>query len=85
MTASIGIKNADTVIVGQPEFYKALNQMVKSYSIEDWKTYLEWDLVNSYASYLHNAIEKQNFYFYSTVMSGSERTKATLEAYSGAN
>lgn len=75
MTANIGIKNADTVIVGQPEFYKALNQMVKSYSIEDWKTYLEWDLVNSYASYLHNAIEKQNFYFYSTVMSGVKEQK----------
>jgi putative endopeptidase len=34
MTASIGIKNVDTLIVGQPEFYKALNQMIKSYSIE---------------------------------------------------
>jgi len=49
MTSAMGIKNADTVIVGQPEFYKALDQMIKSYSIEDWKTYLEWDFVNSYA------------------------------------
>lgn len=75
MTAAMGIKNVDTVIVGQPEFYKALNQMIKSYSVEDWKTYLEWDLVNSYASYLNNAIEKQNFYFYSTVMSGVKEQK----------
>jgi len=75
MTASIGIKNVDTLIVGQPEFYKALNQMVKSYSIEDWKTYLEWDLVNSYASYLNAAFEKQNFYFFSTVMSGVKEQK----------
>lgn len=75
MTATVGIKNVDTVIVGQPEFYKALDQMVKSYSVEDWKTYLEWDLVNSYASYLNNAIEKQNFYFYSTVMSGVKEQK----------
>jgi putative endopeptidase len=75
MTSAIGIKNVDTVIVGQPEFYKALNQMIKSYSIEDWKMYLEWDLVNSYASYLHKAIEKQNFYFYSTVMSGVKEQK----------
>ncbi|TDP59482.1 putative endopeptidase [Flavobacterium dankookense] len=75
ITATIGIKNVDTLIVGQPEFYKALDQMIKSYSIENWKTYLEWDLVNSYASYLNNAIEKQNFYFYSTVMSGVKEQK----------
>jgi putative endopeptidase len=75
MTATIGIKNVDTVIVGQPEFYKALHQMIKSYSIEDWQTYLEWNLVNSYASYLNKAFEKQNFYFFSTVMSGVKEQK----------
>jgi putative endopeptidase len=75
MTETIGIKKVDTVIVGQPEFYKALQQMVTSYSIEDWKTYLEWDLVNSYASYLNAAFEKQNFYFYSMVMSGVKEQK----------
>lgn len=70
MLAVMGIKNADVVIVGQPEFYKALDKMIKTYSISDWKTYLKWDLVNSYASYLGKDIEKQNFYFYSTVMGG---------------
>jgi len=65
-----GIAKADTVIVGQPEFYKAFNGMLKSYTIEDWKTYLKWDLVNTYASYLNKEIEDQNFKFYSTVMSG---------------
>jgi putative endopeptidase len=65
-----GIAKADTVIVGQPEFYKALNGMLKSYPIEDWKTYLKWDLVNTYASYLNKEVEDQNFKFYSTLMSG---------------
>jgi putative endopeptidase len=32
MTSAMGIKNVDTIIVGQPEFYKALDQMIKSYS-----------------------------------------------------
>jgi putative endopeptidase len=65
-----GIAKADTIIVGQPEFYKAFNGMLKSYTIEDWKTYLKWDLVNTYASYLNKEVEDQNFKFYSTVMSG---------------
>ena len=70
-----GVAKADTVIVGQPEFYKALNSLVKTYSIEDWKTYLKWDLVNSYASYLNSAIENQNFKFYSTVLNGVSKQK----------
>jgi putative endopeptidase len=75
ITSSIGIKNVDTVIVGQPEFYKALNQMVKSYSVSDWKTYLEWQLLDSFAGYLSADFEKQNFYFFSTVMSGVKEQK----------
>ena len=68
--SQMGIAKADSVIVGQPEFYKALNTMIKSYSIADWKTYLKWDLQNTFASYLGSDIEKQNFKFYSTVLSG---------------
>ncbi len=71
----LGITKADTVIVGQPEFYKGLDKIVTSYSIADWKTYLKWDLVNSYASFLNNAIEKQNFTFYSTVLNGVKEQK----------
>ena len=71
----LGVAKADSVIVGQPEFYKALNSFVKSYSIEDWKTYLKWDLVNTYAAYLNSDIEKQNFKFYSTVMNGVSKQK----------
>ena len=71
----LGIIKADTVIVGQPEFYKGLNKIVTSYTINDWKTYLKWDLVNSYASYLNKAIENQNFAFYSTVMNGVKEQK----------
>ncbi|WP_395062603.1 M13 family metallopeptidase [Flavobacterium sp.] len=66
----LGISNVDSLIVGQPEFYKSLNGMLKSYSISDWKTYLKWDLLNSYASYLTTDIENQNFKFYSTIMNG---------------
>ncbi|MDI9311633.1 MAG: M13 family metallopeptidase [Limnohabitans sp.] len=69
------VAKADSVIVGQPEFYKALDKTIKSYTIENWKTYLKWDLVNTYASYLGSAFEKQNFYFYSTVMNGVKKQK----------
>ncbi|MEN2403129.1 M13 family metallopeptidase [Flavobacterium sp. MC2016-06] len=66
----LGIAKADTVIVGQPEFFTALNTLLKTYSTEDWKTYLKWNLVNSYASFLNKDIEKSDFKFFSTVMNG---------------
>ncbi|RVU92153.1 M13 family peptidase [Flavobacterium columnare] len=69
------IKKIDSVIVGQPEFYQALDRVVKNYTIEDWKIYLKWNLVNSYAAYLSNNFEKEHFYFYSTVMSGVKEQK----------
>ena len=71
----MGIPKSDTVIVGQPEFYKALNLLVKNYTIEDWKMYLKWNLINSHASYLNSAIEKQNFKFYATVLNGVSKQK----------
>jgi putative endopeptidase len=71
----LGVAKADTIIVGQPEFYQSLNTLVKSYSIADWKTYLKWDLVNSDASFLNNDIDKQNFKFYGTVMNGVTKQK----------
>lgn len=75
MLATMKVAKADSVIVGQPEFYKGLNQLVKTYSIEDWKMYLKWNLVDSYASYLNKSIDLQNFKFYSTVMNGVTKQK----------
>lgn len=70
-----GISKADSIIVGQPEFYKGLNTMLKTYSIPDWKTYLKWNLINSYASYLSSDFEKQNFKFFGTILSGIKKQK----------
>ena len=75
MLNALHIAKADTIIVGQPEFYTALDKVITSYSIPDWKAYLKWNLVNSYASYLGTPFEKQNFYFYSTVMNGVAKQK----------
>lgn len=73
--ANFKVKNADTVIVGQPEFFINFNKMLTKYSVDDWKAYLKWDLINTYAAYLSQDFEQQNFYFYSTVMTGIKEQK----------
>jgi putative endopeptidase len=57
----LGISNADTVITGQPEFYSALNNTLKKFPINDWKLYLRWNLINTYAPYLNKAINDEAF------------------------
>ena len=69
------IAKADSIIVGQPEFFKGLNIMLKSYTISDWKVYLKWNLINNFANYLSSDFENQNFKFYSTILSGVKKQK----------
>jgi putative endopeptidase len=73
--AGIGGKSIDTVIVGQPEFFKALNTDLKKFPLEAWKDYLKWQLINSYSNQLGGDIEKEHFHFYRTVLTGAKEQK----------
>ncbi|UFH52290.1 M13 family metallopeptidase [Spirosoma sp. KNUC1025] len=67
----MSINNLDTVIVGQPEFYKEASRQLSANSLDDWKAYLTWHLLNSYATTLSRPIDQENFHFYGTIMQGS--------------
>ena len=70
MLSAMNINKVDSVVVGQPEFYKALDKALQSFSIDDWKTYLQWNLLTTFAADLNSAFDKENFRFYGTVISG---------------
>lgn len=80
----LGIKNINTVIVGQPEFYKALNVVLKSVPINDWKTYLRWNLIDATSSKLSDDLVNEHFNFYGKTLLGipalKPRWKRSLEA-----
>lgn len=82
--AQMHINNVDSVIVGQPEFYKEAGKLLNNASIDDWKAYLKWHLVHAYANNLSKPFDKENFRFYGTVMQGSTeqrpRWKRVLDA-----
>jgi putative endopeptidase len=65
-----GISSLSYVIVMQPEFFKAVDRMLDSVSLEDWKTYLSWHVVNDYAGALSDRFIRENFSFYGKVLSG---------------
>lgn len=71
----LGLNSIDSVVVGQPEFFTQLESAIKKVSIDDWKVYLKWNLIDHYATSLNKEIEQQNFYFFSTVMDGIKEQK----------
>lgn len=85
-----GLQNPDVannIIVGQPDFFSKLSSIVQESSIEDIKTYLKWNLINSKADLLGTEMEKADFDFYEGVLRGAKemkpRWKRTLDAING--
>lgn len=83
----IGYKNTDTVIVGQPEYYRALNTALKTFTIDEWKNYLRKNLISTYAPYLSKPFDKEMFRFYGMVIRGNKeqlpRWKRVLDSENG--
>lgn len=72
---TVGLKDVDTVIVGQPEYLTALNGYLASYSLDDWKDYLKYHLVRGLARFLDDVTFKETFDFYSTALRGVQEPK----------
>jgi putative endopeptidase len=75
MMAGLGIQNIDTLIVGQPEFLKQADAALKTASMDEWKTYLKWNLISAYAPYLSKKFEDEKFNFYERVLSGQKEQR----------
>jgi putative endopeptidase len=65
------LNSVDTVIVAQPDFFKSADVLLASTSIEDWKVYLDWNMLKGSASALSSPFVKANFEF-SSVLSGQK-------------
>lgn len=67
----MGSTNVDTVIVGQPEFYQAAGQLLKTKPLAAWKAYLTWQVVREFAPTLSHQFVDESFHFYGTVLRGA--------------
>ncbi len=75
----IGAKDLDTIIVSQPEYMKALQEILAENSVEDWKTYLKWDLFNDAAPILTTELERESWEFYSKTLRGAKEQRPRNE------
>ncbi len=71
----IKLPEAGDINVGQPDFFKAANEVFKTASLDDWKTYLHWHLITAAASELSSDFVNENFRFYGTTLTGAKQLK----------
>src|SRR5690606_35218123 len=67
----VGFKNLDSIIVSQPNYIAALDEILKKGNVEDWKNYMRWTLLNGSTGTLSTEIETANWDFYSKTMQGA--------------
>jgi len=58
-----GVKNIDSIVVGQPEFFAALNNLLVSVPINDWKNYVKYNLINDLSEVLPKKFGEEAFNF----------------------
>ncbi len=63
------------VIVMQPEFFAPAERLLVSYPIESWKIYLRTRLISDFSPFLTPELEKENFSFYGTALTGTRKMK----------
>lgn len=65
--------NVAEVNLAHPEFFKRVDELVKTTSIADWQAYLRWQLLTTVASALPAQIADENFRFRNTVLLGQKQ------------
>lgn len=63
------------VIVGQPEYFTALNRLLKRTPVPVLKDYLRLHLVSAYAEYLGKRWDDEDFYFEGKVLNGQQQDR----------
>jgi len=75
----VGIGKVDSLIVSQPKYMTALEDIFKANKVEDWKAYLRWNLINKSTGVLTTDIETANWEFYSKTLTGALKQRPREE------
>jgi putative endopeptidase len=73
--AGIGAPPIYALNVTEPDFFKALGQVLASTPIDEIKAYLRWQLAHASAPLLPTAFVEENFRFYGTVLTGAKELR----------
>lgn len=58
---NLQLKDVKQLNLAMPNFFKRLNELLVEIPLQDWQTYLSWQLIDSYASYLSSDFVDEDF------------------------
>jgi putative endopeptidase len=70
-----GIAAAPAFIVMMPGFFQGASNLLEEVPLDDWKVYLEWQVIGGLAGALSERFERASFAFYGTVLRGTRHMK----------
>jgi len=70
----MGLKT-DTVLVGQPGYYTALNGLLKTQPIDAWKDKATFEALSGASTYLSKAFRDAHFDFYQKILAGQKEQR----------
>ena len=80
----LGLADPGDINVAQPEFIKEAGKMLTTISVDDWKTYLRWNLIAATAPKLSSPFVNESFRFNGAILGGAKelrvRWKRVLQA-----
>jgi len=74
--SAAGLADQKEFVVRNPSYFTYLANLLPQHSIQHWKAYARWQILNTFANVLPAEIDAQNFAFYGTVLRGTEEQEA---------
>lgn len=74
-----GLASIPEIVVGQPLFFKKMENMLKEEALDVWKDYIKIHFFEAAAGKLSTAIEMEAFDFFSTKIRGTKKMKPRWE------
>jgi putative endopeptidase len=68
------VGGADSLVVANPAFLKSLDLLLTAVSLDDWKAYMEWNVLRGAAPFLSNAFVEEDFSFNRALSGQKEQT-----------
>jgi endothelin-converting enzyme/putative endopeptidase len=72
---TVGAPPIESLNVTYPDFFRALDGLLRSQSLDHLKTYLTWHLVHSQAALLPTAFVNEDFDFYGRTLTGARQIR----------
>ncbi len=69
----LGVENLNIIIIRQPEFIKGMAALIDDVTLNDWKIYLKWNVINETAEALSTPFVMEKFEFEGKFLRGQQQ------------